>query len=494
MKEFINKKIFGPNYRWWALWVVVLAVFMSTTDVGLLTISLPVIITEFNADMALAGWIVFIYALVTGSLYLPSGRMSDLIGRKKSFCTGFLIYAVSSAIAGLSQGPGQLICFRALQAVGSSLMMANTFALTTALFPAEERGRALGLGGSMVAAFGFTLGPVLGGLITHTLGWRFVFYVTAVLGIIGFCAARLLLLEEQRDLSDASQREPFDFIGAVAFAIGLSFLLLALTMGQKGLWHSWIVQGEFLIAFFSLGFFIWWETRTRYPLLDLKLFRIMPFAAGNVARLASFIALSTNELMMPFYLQLGLALNPLKSGFLMTPTAVGLAVLSPLSGWLSDKLGTSILASSGVAIMAVAFYSLSFLRIDSSFADVVFRLGLLGLGLGLFQTPNNNSLMGSIPANRLGVASSFISVVRSVGRSVGTAMATAIVSANLLAATGQTSLAGLGNSSPVDGNSDTLSAFMQGYRYAYTTAGVLCLVGIGASLMRGPKPEEKQDP
>ncbi len=118
MKEFINKTIFGPNYRWWALWVVVLAVFMSTTDGGLLTISLPVIITEFNADMALAGWIVFIYALVTGSLYLPSGRMSDLIGRKKSFCTGFLIYAVSSAIAGLSQGPGQLICFRALQAVG----------------------------------------------------------------------------------------------------------------------------------------------------------------------------------------------------------------------------------------------------------------------------------------------------------------------------------------------------------------------------------------
>jgi len=490
MKRFIHNKIFGPNYRWWALCVVALAVFMVTTDQGLLAISLPVIMTEFHADMALAGWIALIYALVTGSLYLPCGRLSDLVGRKRIISVGFLFYSISSVIAGFSQGPGQLIFFRALQAVGSALMMANTFALTTSLFPAEERGRAMGISGGLVAALGFTLGPVLGGLITHTLGWRYIFYVTSLLGLIGFTTARILLFEEKTITSDPEAREPFDLTGAVTFALGLSFFLLALTTGQKGVWNSFMVQAEFLIAFSSLGFFLWWEAHTRYPLLDLKLFRIVPFAVGNVARLASFIAFSMNELMMPFFLQLGLALNPLRAGFLMTPTALALAVLSPFTGWLSDRIGTRHLVSAGLAIKGVAFVLLSFLGLSASPLDVVLRLGLLGIGLGIFQTPNNNSLMGSIPGNRLGVASSFISIVRSVGRSVGTAFATAIVSGSLLSVTGQTALQNLWTSSNPGANSVLMSAFMQGYRYTFMIAGLFCLAGMLGSLMWREMPSD----
>ncbi len=482
MKDYIQKTVFGPNYRWWALLVVMLAVFMVTTDYGLLMISLPVIITEFKADITLAGRIVFIYALVTGSLYLPCGRLSDLVGRKKTFCAGFLIYAFSSAVAGFSQGPGQLICFRAVQAVGSALMMANTFALTAALFPAEERGRALGISGGLISALGFTLGPVLGGLITHTFGWRYIFYVTALLGVIGFSAARFLLIEEKRD---PGKREPFDFIGAFAFTLGLSFFLVAMTSGQKVGWASPLILGEFLLALSSLGFFIWWEGHTRYPLLDLRLFRIIPFSAGNVARLASFVTLSMSDLMMPFFLQLALVLDPLRAGFLMTSTALALAVLSPVSGWLSDRIGTRPLASAGLAIMATAFVLLSFLGQSATYLQVALRLGLLGIGLGLFQTPNNNSLMGSVPFDRLGVASSFLSIVRSVGRSLGTALASAIVSARLLTATGQTSLQILRSPSALEGHSEVMSAFTQGFNYTYITAGALCLVGVLASLMRG---------
>ena len=489
MKSFIHNKIFGPNYRWWALCVVALAVFMVTTDQGLLAISLPVIITEFRADMALAGWIAFIYALVTGSLYLPCGRLSDLVGRKRIISAGFLLYSVSSVIAGFSQSPRQLIFIRALQAVGSALMMANTFALTTSLFPAEERGRAMGISGGLVSALGFTLGPVLGGFITHIFGWRFIFYVTSLLGLIGFAAARFILIEEEKTIpSDPKERGPFDFTGTASFALGLSLFLLALTTGQKGLWNSFVIQGEFLIAFSSLGFFIWWEAHTRYPLLDLKLFRIVPFTAGNVARLFSFIAFSMNELMMPFFLQLGLALDPLRAGFLMTPTALALAVLSPFTGWLSDRIGARLLVSAGLAIKGVAFVLLSFLGLSATPFDVVLRLGLLGIGLGVFQTPNNNSLMGSIPVNRLGVASSFISIVRSVGRSVGTALATAIVSGSLLTVTGQTSLQNLRTPAVLEGDSVLMSAFMQGYRYTFMTAGIFCLAGVLASLMREPVP------
>jgi len=493
MTGALHKKIFGPNYRWWALCIVALAVFIATTDAGLLNISLPVIMSDFNADLALAGWISFIYALVTGSLYLPCGWLSDLVGRKKTFSAGFLLYSLGSFVAGSSQGPGQLIFCRALQAVGSALMMVNTFALVTSLFPVEQRGRAMGISGGTVSAFGFTVGPILGGLITHTLGWRSVFYVTSFLGLVGFVATRLILLEEEKVRPGPQRKRPFDFIGTVVFALGLTSFLLALTTGQKGLWNSSRVRGEFLIAFLSLGLFIWWEGRTRYPLLDLKLFRIRPFVTGNLARLASFVGISMNNLIMPFYLQLGLALDPLRAGLLMTPTALALAVLSPITGWLSDRVNPRLLSSAGLAVKGIALMNLTSLDLGATPFEIVTRLTLLGIGLGLFQTPNNNSLMSSIPQNRLGVGSSFLSMVRSFGQSVGAALATTIVSTSLLAVSGQTSLRSLEDAG-LQEDSLILSAFMQGYRYVYLTAGFVCLAGAVASAMPDWRGKRKAAP
>lgn len=488
MREFIHKRVFGPNYRWWALSVVVLAVFIATTDLGLLTISLPVITTEFDADITFAGWIVFIYALVTASLYLPSGRLSDLIGRRKTFCAGFLLYGIGSVVAGLSLDPTQLICFRALQAIGSALMMTNTFALTIALFPVHERGKALGLSGGLVSALGFTLGPILGGFITYTLGWRFVFFVTSLLALAGFATARFVLLEESERHPTQRTREPFDFIGAVSFALGLSSLLLAMTAGGGSTTASWMAGALYLVSILLFGFFIWWEARTPYPILDLGLFRIVPFAAGNVARLASFVALSTNEMLMPFFLQFGLRLDPLNAGALMAPTAVALAVAAPLSGWLSDRLGTRVPCSAGATIMAAGFFRLSLLGSDARPVDVVLALALLGIGLGLFQTPNNHALMGAVPSNRLGVASSFISIIRSVGRSVGTALATILVSARLFEVTGQRS--DLRVTLNQEGDPLLLLAFMEGYRSAYTMAAVLCMIATVASVLKAPRGRE----
>jgi EmrB/QacA subfamily drug resistance transporter len=478
MRDFIQRTVFGPNHRWWALSVVIVAVFIATTDVGLLTISLPVIITEFRTDITFAGWIVFIYALVTGALYLPSGRLSDLIGRKKTFSAGFLIYGIGSVLAGISHGPSQLIGFRVLQAVGSALMMTNTFALTASLFTDRERGRAMGLSGGLVSALGFTLGPVIGGFITYTLGWRFVFFVSATLSFIGFVAARFLLTEKAP--VQPTVREPFDFIGAGAFALGLSFLLLGITTGKSGVLGYW----GFLLTVFFWGFFIWWEAHSRHPILDLELFRIVPFAAGNIARLATFIAISTNELMMPFFLQFTLRMDPLEAGSLMTSTALALAVFSPLSGWVSDRLGTTIPAAAGAVVVTAALFAMSLLGRDSGPIEIIPRLALLGIGIGLFQTPNNNSLISSVPPNRLGVASSFISIVRSVGRSVGTAMATAIVSARLLAVTNESAPEDLTALKILD-DPELLSAFMHGYRYAYTAAACLGVVALTASLIRG---------
>jgi EmrB/QacA subfamily drug resistance transporter len=492
MKEWIHRTIFGPNHRWWALSVAALATFMVTTDAGLLAISLPVIVAEFKTDLAMGGWLPFIYALVTGSLYLPCGRLSDLFGRKRTLGVGFAIYTLTSLMAGFSESIGQVIFFRGLQAAGSALMMANTFALVTALFSPAERGRAMGISGGMISALGFVVGPALGGLITYTLGWRSVFYVSFGLGIVGLLGARFILLDEKASEAGAKEKQPFDFLGTATFALSLTALLLALTAGQKGLWHTPIVRSELVAAALSLAFFLWWEKRTPHPLLDLGLFRIRLFATGNVARLASFVTVSMNQLLMPFFLQLALGLDTLRAGLLMATASVGLGILSPFTGWLSDRIGARLLSSAGLALMGVSFLTLRVLQLGASKTDIVLGLSLLGIGLGLFQTPNNNSLMSSIPRERLGVASSFLSIVRSLGLSIGVATASAIVSSRLVAVTGQTSLDSLRSAALSASNAPLLSAFMQGYRTTCLTAAILCFLGAVAAVVRGARVDRSE--
>jgi EmrB/QacA subfamily drug resistance transporter len=470
------KPAFASPERWWALSVVALATFMVTMDTGLLSISLPVIVTELQADLSLAGWLFLVYALVTAALYLPCGRLSDLLGRKKVFTIGFLIYAISALAAGASTNGGQLIFLRAVQAAGSALVMVNSFALLTTLFSPEERGRAMGLAGGTVSALGYTLGPVIGGILTHGFGWRSIFYLTAVMSFVGCFAALRFIHEEPIDPPPDNQRQPFDIIGSVMFALALAALIVALASGQKGAWHTISVRAELASGLFLLCGFIWWETRCRYPALDLSLFRVRAFSFGNVARLISFVVISMSNLIMPFFLQLAMSADPMRAGMLVAPTPLCLALLSPLSGWLSEKLGARSLSAAGLALMGVAFFALSSLTARATDVDVALRLGLLGIGFGFFQTPNNYALMSSLPQERVGVGSSFLAIVRSVGNSMGAALGTTILSAHLIAVSGQTSLENL-KAMITNTDSQVLEAFLNGF-YSTCWCGVaLCLVG-----------------
>ena len=469
--------------RWLSLSVASLATLLVTADTGQLSIALPVIITEFNADLTLASWIALVYALITASLYLPCGRLSDLVGIGKVFSAGFLLYAASALAAGWSQSAEQLILFRALQAAGSALIMANNFALVTALFRPEERGRAMGISGGTVSALGYTLGPVLGGLLTYAFGWRSNLYLSAMLAFVGLGVARYLLPPESFKGS-SMRKEPFDFPGTITFALSISLLLLALATAQKGSWRSSLVAIEFLGGIVVLVLFVWLEQRARFPLLDLTLFRIPAFTLGNTARWISFVTMSINVLLMPFFLQLGMRLDPLQAGFLVVPTPFAMAVLAPLTGWMSERFIPERLCSLGLIINAVAFFFLSFLSMETTPFTVILWLSVLGFGMGLFQTPNNNLLMSSLPRQRLGVGSSFLSIVRSLGNSVGAALAATIVSAQLLAATGGTSLQNLGGNLGMENGAPVLAAFLQGFHYTYLLAALLCLVGAAVSAVR----------
>src|SRR5262249_3842231 len=210
------------------------------------------------------------YALITALLYLPCGRLSDLVGIGKVFSAGFVLYAASALAAGWSQSAEQLILFRALQAAGSALIMANNFALVTALFPPEERGRAMGIAGGAISAIGYTMGPVIGGLLTYSLGWRSNFFLSVLLAFLGFGAARVLLPAESFQ-GAATKREPFDIPGAFAFSCSISAILLGLATAQKTGWQNFFVISALLIGIVVLVWFVEWEKRVPFPLLDLGL-------------------------------------------------------------------------------------------------------------------------------------------------------------------------------------------------------------------------------
>jgi MFS family permease len=238
-----------------------------------------------------------------------------------------------------------------------------------------------------------------------------------------------------------------------------------------------------LVGVAALGFFIYWEKRARFPLLDLALFKIPAFSLGNSARWISFVAMSVSILLMPFFLQLAMGLDPLRAGFLVAPTPLAMALLAPLTGWMSERFVPEHLCAVGLSVTGIAFVLLSFLSPASRPIEIILWLALLGIGMGLFQTPNNNLLMTAVPRERLGVGSAFLSIVRSVGYSTGATLATTIVGAQL-AASGQTSLQMLVKQLAAGSGAIGLTAFIRGFQLACLAVVVLCFVGAAISAVR----------
>jgi MFS family permease len=331
-----------------------------------------------------------------------------------------------------------------------------------------------------VSAVGYSLGPVLGGFLTHAFGWRSNFYLSGALALVGFALARMLLPPESYKAAHAG-REPFDFFGAASFALAIAALLVALALAQGGGWRELPVVLAALTGTAALAVFIRWEKRRPYPLLDLTIFRIGAFTLGNIARWLSFVTMSVSNLLMPFFLQLGMGLDPLRTGLLIAPTAVTMALLAPLTGWMSERFAPERLCAAGLAINGAALLFLSSLGADSGAPEVVFGLALLGVGMGIFQTPNNNLLMSSVPRHRLGVGSSVLSIVRSLGYSLGATLGAAIVSHFLFLSTGETSLQSLATER-IAGDSVVLAGFLRGYRCALWAAAALAFAGALVSL------------
>ncbi|MDO8670909.1 MAG: MFS transporter [Dehalococcoidia bacterium] len=483
MLKRIPTTMHGPNHKWWALGTACIGILMATLDSGMISVSLPTIMSHFQAGIQTVQWVVLAYLLTITVTLLSFGRLADMMGRKLIYSVGILIFAIGSALCGTSSSAELLIAFRVFEAVGASMIMANSMAIASAVFPPKERGMALGIIGTVVAT-GVTLGPSIGGVLTEWLGWQSVFFLNLPLGVIGVTMGLVVLRDEEISPLISGRRPQFDFAGAFIAGFGLFALMMALAR-SKQTGESWeISMGLYVFALLALSAFIVVEQRVRDPLIDLSLFRRQLFALGSASGLLMFLAVSANMFLMPFYLQLVLGFPPSKAGLMMVPTSIALGLIAPFSGWLSDRMGARLLSTIGILLASLALFSLGRLEANSGYGDVLLRLVLLGLGQGLFQSPNNSSVIGAVPRERYGVASGFLSMMRNLGMVMGAALASNLLVAAIAEKAGNLNLDSLRTAGAAD-NGLLLSGFMSGMQQAYTVAAILAAAGIIASLSRG---------
>jgi len=389
---------------------------MATLDGSIVNVALPTLSDQLHSNLSTLQWVVTAYLLTITSLLPVFGRLSDLVGRKKVFGLGFLVFILGSALCGLAQNIWFLVGTRVLQAVGAAMLMSNSAAIITAIFPPQERGKALGLTGTVVA-LGSLTGPALGGILIGLASWRSIFYINVPIGLIGFAAVLLILPIDV----PSKEKESFVFLGALTFTFGMILVLLGITNGEDWGWLSFPVLLSVALGTVSLVVFVLTERRIKHPMIDLSLFRNRPFLIGNLSGGLSFVAMFANTLILPFYLQGILNYKPAQVGLILMVFPIAMAIVAPLSGHASDKFGPMVLTTSGLVITGLGLFYFSTLTATTNFYQILPGSILTGVGAGMFQSPNNSSVMSSVPPRKLGIAGGINSLVRNLGMVIGIA-------------------------------------------------------------------------
>ena len=455
--------------KWLILFAVSLGSLMSTLDGSIVNIALPAIQQEFAIDLTTVEWVVVAYLLVIGSLLLPMGRLGEVLTFKRVYLAGFGVFTAGSVLCGAAPNEAALIAFRVVQAVGAAMLAAMGPAIVARTFPSAERGRALGINGVSVS-LGLTLGPVLGGLLTTAASWRAIFLINLPVGVLAMVwAARILPAETPRT------GQTFDIRGAALSGLSLFALLLALSEGQTWGWTSPATLAFIGLALVLGGLFVLAERASVQPLIDLALFRIRPFAFGLASVIVAFAGLFTATFLLPFLLVRGEGYTAVQAGLLLTPVPISMAIVAPFSGAASDRWGPAIPASAGIVVMVVALLSLTTLPAGFALPDLVWRLVLLGVGQGLFMSPNSSAVLGSVPGRRVGTASGILAQMRVNGQALGIAISAAVVASRL-----PVHLAELGGAP-----ADQAAALAAAIHDAFVVAALVCSIAIVTSLVRG---------
>lgn len=443
------------------LLVAATASFLTPFMGSSINIALASIAREFGVEAVSLGWVSTAYTLAAAAFLVPFGRLADIVGRRKVFVAGVLTYALSTMFSALSTSGTMLIACRALEGAGSALIFGTGTAMLTSVYPPQERGRVLGINVAAVYV-GLSVGPTAGGFLTQHLGWRSIFWVTMPLALM------LAILAAWRIRGDWAEArgEAFDLPGSVMYALAL----VALVYGLSSLPRA---SGARLLGLGTLGLvaFVLWEVRTKSPVLEISLFRENTvFALSNLAAWANYGATTAVGLLLSLYLQYIKGLDPRSAGAIMVAQPIVMALFSPLAGHLSDRFEPRIVASAGMALTVVGLVMLATLGEGTSLAFVTACLVLLGLGFGLFSSPNTNAIMGSVDRRRYGLASGMVGTMRLTGQMFSMGMTMLVFALHI----GRVQIA-----------PESYGRFLESARIIFSGSAILCAVGVVASLARG---------
>lgn len=406
---------------WLVFLVTALGVSMSSLDGGIVNVALPTITQQIGHDnILLSQWVVSGYLFVI-CVFLPlCGRLGDIYSRRTLYFSAFAIFTLSSLACGFATSLPALIIARYVQGLGAAILLANNQALIISHIPKERHGQALGMN-TMFAAIGITFGPGLGGLILNYFNWQSIFFVNIPIGLLGCIFCYLVLKREQ-----VRVKEKLDFLGASLFAIAMGMLLVVLTSNHlRQLW-SWQMASFLAIAIVAGSAFIIWERNFKYPMIDFQVFRSKTFLLGAGAASIAAIVLSMNNILLPFYLDLQLHLNMVVIGGLMLLSPCVTILLAPLCGYFADHKRADSLVTFGLGSVLVGLLMQAYLNLHSSLLYIAISQIAIGIGFGMFQSPNNYTIMSSLAMKRIGIGNSIASLMRTLGRIGGVVVATAI--------------------------------------------------------------------
>jgi EmrB/QacA subfamily drug resistance transporter len=398
------------KYKWVVLTVTTIGVLMDGIDSRIVIIGLPQVAAALHADIEQAVWFTQSYVLIGTIVLLLIGRLTDIVGRVRIYTAGFAIFTIGSALTSVSQDPNQFILWRGLQGLGVAMLFINSVAMIVDATPRKELGLSLGVN-QIAFRFGAMAGLTLSGLILSFFDWRALFYVNIPIGIFGTFWAHHRL----KEIAKVEKKTPVDWFGFVSFSISITSFVLALTYDAYGLSEELVVYGLLVVSAVTLAIFVVYESREKYPLLDLSLLRIREFTGGVIAQLLNAIAWGAFLLLLSLYLQLILDMSPLEAGVGIIPFDIAFLIFGPLSGRFSDKFGHLPFTTSGLTLASVGLYLFSTVTIATPILFVIVYMILVGVGMGLFVSPNISSIMGSVPEKRRGIASAFRATFFQVG-------------------------------------------------------------------------------
>jgi EmrB/QacA subfamily drug resistance transporter len=444
-----------------ALFIAVLAGFLTPFDSSAVNIALPTIGTEFSMDAITLSWVATAYLLASAAFLVPTGRIADIVGRKKVFKIGLSVFTIASFLMIFSISPEMIIALRVVQGTGSAMIFGTAVAILTSAVPPAERGKSLGIYITSVY-LGLAAGPFLGGLLTGYLGWRSIFLINVPLGLLTLAMIHLMMKEEWAD----ARGERFDLAGSLLYGFSLVGVMYGLSLLPDTAGYIIVLAGIALMAAF-----VWWEIHEKSPLLEMKLFvENRVFAFSNLAALINYSATFAVTFFMSLYLQYIRGLSPEYAGLVLIIQPITQALISPFAGKLSDRIEPGIIASAGMALNAFGLFLLAFISDSTPFVLFAAVLAVLGLGFGLFSSPNLNAIMTSVEKKYYGIASGTQGTMRLIGQMLSMGMATMILAFFI----GRVVI-----------TPENHGQFISGMHVAFALFTILCIVGLFFSLVRG---------